>query len=402
MPLRGGKLSDWEGGIRVNAFVSGGFVPPAMRGQELDHYIHIADWYSTICAVAGVDANDEVAAKAGLPAVDSINMWPLLSGDANANPDATPEAAATTGPRTEMHISPQTLISGNYKLLTGGSSEFNVPGSILIGLETRFPNVTAGLVPMDGYWAGYGLRSQIDTTIHFRECRNGCLFDITADPYETNDLAMKPGSGKSSPDEDEKMLLTMMARLTELNKDNYEPNRGNQSKLACNAAFNKWGGFYGPFVPGLSQKTSTSTSEPASKFPAASHPVASTTSAKAVLSMKEISAVPSAAVPVSMSAPGHHSAAPATELAAPDSANNEHASSSVGLGIVVFAAVGVTLLVVGVAVHHNHKKSWAGSSIDLDAPLTPGRNIALRQQGSGYANMDDRALSVTSEAYSNL
>ena len=30
-PLKGGKLSNWEGGIRSNAFVSGGFLPASVR-----------------------------------------------------------------------------------------------------------------------------------------------------------------------------------------------------------------------------------------------------------------------------------------------------------------------------------------------------------------------------------
>ena len=33
-PLRGSKMTDWQGGIRVNAFVSGGYLPEKMRGQK--------------------------------------------------------------------------------------------------------------------------------------------------------------------------------------------------------------------------------------------------------------------------------------------------------------------------------------------------------------------------------
>lgn len=44
LPLRGGKMSDWEGGVRVNAFVTGGAVPPEKRGTMLDDYIHECDW----------------------------------------------------------------------------------------------------------------------------------------------------------------------------------------------------------------------------------------------------------------------------------------------------------------------------------------------------------------------
>ena len=44
-PLRGGKVSDFEGGVRVVSFISGGFLPPALSGTRHRGYIHIADWY---------------------------------------------------------------------------------------------------------------------------------------------------------------------------------------------------------------------------------------------------------------------------------------------------------------------------------------------------------------------
>ena len=43
-PLKGGKYSDWEGGVRTNAFVSGGFVPEKARGAVYGGVISIADW----------------------------------------------------------------------------------------------------------------------------------------------------------------------------------------------------------------------------------------------------------------------------------------------------------------------------------------------------------------------
>ena len=33
-PLRGAKHSNFDGGVRVNAFVSGGYLPPAVRGTR--------------------------------------------------------------------------------------------------------------------------------------------------------------------------------------------------------------------------------------------------------------------------------------------------------------------------------------------------------------------------------
>ena len=40
----GGKQTNFEGGVRVPAFVGGGFLPPAVRGTTLSGYIHAADW----------------------------------------------------------------------------------------------------------------------------------------------------------------------------------------------------------------------------------------------------------------------------------------------------------------------------------------------------------------------
>lgn len=39
-----GKGSNWEGGTRVPAFVTGGFLPASMRGKTLEGPVHVADW----------------------------------------------------------------------------------------------------------------------------------------------------------------------------------------------------------------------------------------------------------------------------------------------------------------------------------------------------------------------
>jgi arylsulfatase I/J len=40
-------MSNWQGGIRVNAFVSGGLIKtkaPDMVGKKLDGFTHACDW----------------------------------------------------------------------------------------------------------------------------------------------------------------------------------------------------------------------------------------------------------------------------------------------------------------------------------------------------------------------
>ena len=203
-PLKGGKVSDWQGGIRVNAFVSGGFLPQAMRGKKTDGYIHLADWYATFCALAGVDPTDERAAKAKLPPIDSMNMWPLISGQ-NA-----------TSPRTDIPASFNTLISGDYKILVGIVNQAGWTGP-------QYPNRTNP----------HGIRA-------IERCGDaGCLYNIKTDPEERKNLALQ------MPD----VLEKMQVALSEYQKGYFNPDRGKQWPGACDTAVNQYGGFWGPFLP---------------------------------------------------------------------------------------------------------------------------------------------------------
>ena len=203
-PLKGGKMSDWQGGIRVNAFVSGGYLPEKMRGQKTDGYIHLADWYGTFCAIADVDPTDEKAAKAKLPPVDSYNMWPFISGE------------TATSPRTDIPASINALISGDYKILIGTVGQAGWTGP-------QYPNQTN---PTGGIRAS-------------EQCgESGCLYNIKDDPEERRNLA------SSMPEQ----LKTMQEKLKKYLATYFNPDRGHVSPLACQAAVNKYGGFWGPFV----------------------------------------------------------------------------------------------------------------------------------------------------------
>ncbi|EDQ86316.1 uncharacterized protein MONBRDRAFT_11152 [Monosiga brevicollis MX1] len=58
-PLRGEKHSNWQGGMHVASFVSGGLVPANLRGSESFVNVHIADWYPTFAKLAGQDPADD-------------------------------------------------------------------------------------------------------------------------------------------------------------------------------------------------------------------------------------------------------------------------------------------------------------------------------------------------------
>ena len=205
-PLKGGKHSDWQGGVRVNAFVSGGYLPEKMRGQKTEGYMHIADWYATFCALAGVDPTDELAAKSKLPPIDSLNMWPLISGQNQ------------TSPRTDIPISNATLISGDYKILAGSVTMAGWTGPV-------YPNNT------DPDAANFPVEQCGDT---------GCLYNIRNDPNEHVNLA------QTMPD----VLKMMQEKLKMEQASRFQPDRGGHARIKlCDTGLNKYGGFWGPIMP---------------------------------------------------------------------------------------------------------------------------------------------------------
>ena len=215
-PLRGGKFSNWEGGVRVNAFVSGGAVPPARRGSAEAGFMAIADVYPTLCSLAGADPADARAAAAGLPPVDGLNMWPLLSG------------AASASPRTEVVLGD--TVTGTQVGATA------VQGYI---------NATSGLKLLTGtvwwsFWPGPQSPVKNGPSMNVSvQCSPACLFDVIADPSELKDLA------KERPD----VVAAMLQHTAELSRSAFSPNRGARNQTLVCAAAAQYRGFLGPFLP---------------------------------------------------------------------------------------------------------------------------------------------------------
>ena len=78
-PLRGGKGSLWEGGVRVEAWVYSPLIPSDRHGTVWPGLAHSSDWYVTLVeGVAGAPAG--TTAHTGPRAPDGRNLWPALMG----------------------------------------------------------------------------------------------------------------------------------------------------------------------------------------------------------------------------------------------------------------------------------------------------------------------------------
>jgi arylsulfatase B len=223
-PLRGGKIGVMEGGIRLNAFASGGLIPASLRGTSYSGWMHLSDWYATFCALAGVDPTDHRAAAAGLPPIDSLDLSAVLLGK------------NSTSPRTEIIIgssdtndhSGNTIVAGvidaqGWKLLIGSVDPAFFQGPIFPNKSTsQQPHLVCG--DPDGTGASKG---------------PGCLFNVLEDPTESQDVASTNAA----------KVRELRTRITELQKTVYNPDRGSNDREMCLTGLSRWKGFLGPWLP---------------------------------------------------------------------------------------------------------------------------------------------------------
>jgi len=220
-PLRGAKFSNWEGGIHVPAFVSGGALRENQRGTKLEGLAAVWDFYATFCDIAGVDPEDKAAAEAGLPAVDSISQWSYWRGKTHVAPRTELAIGGVLGASAGVvkpgadQTTVEGLIQGRWKLLVGSFSE-------AIWTGPKYPNKTSS-------------KEEWEVSAH---CYSGCLFDLVADPSEHDDLsALNP-----------KIVKHMLKRIHEINRTVFSPHRGVPDPLGCKTALKEYGGVWGPFL----------------------------------------------------------------------------------------------------------------------------------------------------------
>ena len=80
--------------------------------------------------------------------------------------------------------------------------------------------------------------TDMDSSKFVQRCGNGCLYELRADPFETNDMAAaRPDKAK-----------TLLQKVEAYEATAFNPRRGGYDPAAC-AAATKYGNFWGPFLP---------------------------------------------------------------------------------------------------------------------------------------------------------
>jgi len=225
-PFRGSKGSDWEGGTRVPTFVTGGLLPAHMAGRSLAGLVTIWDYFATFCMLAGVDPKEpQQHSPAGL---DSYDVWPYLSG------------AVDRSPRNE--------VVHDHMMFT-----VNTSACIYAGYIQAAPCMGAGALRVGDYKILVGTHGHATHFGHFSpnasfvknmtgilmcSMEKPCLFNITEDPGESDDLS------EERPEDLAMMLERYHAYDTEYHPGSIAP--PSETEMQCEAALNN-GGFLTPW-----------------------------------------------------------------------------------------------------------------------------------------------------------
>jgi len=100
--------------------------------------------------------------------------------------------------------------------------------------ETELHPMGIPWIGWSDYGDGWGFEAVRSTYASFKNCGNGCLYDVFDDPEERHNKAT------SQPE----VLARMAARLEALNQGVFLPDRGSRDKRSCD----RWNGFYGPWI----------------------------------------------------------------------------------------------------------------------------------------------------------
>ncbi|KAH7646288.1 arylsulfatase b-like protein [Dermatophagoides farinae] len=191
-PLKGGKYTLWEGGVRGTAFIWSKLLPKPYLSNQL---MHITDILPTLYSAAGGNTSD-------LGDIDGLNQWNQLKNPNNKNNYQIREHLLHNIDHTKHFWA---LRYRNYKLTNGTSllgqfdNWYEAPGQ-----QTEFPpngicyNCTTTYQILEEYGIKFEpITVQIDCQrdknpiIKCQSKKGMCLFDIEQDPCELTNLAEK-------------------------------------------------------------------------------------------------------------------------------------------------------------------------------------------------------------------
>mmetsp|Transcript_13173 Transcript_13173/g.25572 ORF Transcript_13173/g.25572 Transcript_13173/m.25572 type:complete len:552 (+) Transcript_13173:81-1736(+) len=147
-PLRGGKTTLFEGGVRSVSFLSGGFLPKHVLGQKREELLHAVDVLPTFTYLAGVDSSNS--------SLDGFNFWPTLVNSSSSSSSSSSAVSLRTDLPLNIAVNPLNPFGAVPHLphptdgVANYSSVISWPWKLILG--DRWVDIGRVGGDRDGYW----------------------------------------------------------------------------------------------------------------------------------------------------------------------------------------------------------------------------------------------------------
>ncbi|XP_077997294.1 arylsulfatase B-like [Glandiceps talaboti] len=187
-PLRGGKRSMFEGGIRGVGFVASPLLDDSVIGTENKEMMHVTDWFPTLVHLAGGSLN-------GTKPLDGINQWEMIS---QGKPSSRDEFLINIDPleRCSNPSAPSLYRENPY---------FDI--CVRAGIRYDKWKLITG-VPRQPYWTAPPELDVNDMRLKESKDKMVWLFDIEDDPNELYDVS----------DDNPGIVITLLKKLAAYNE----------------------------------------------------------------------------------------------------------------------------------------------------------------------------------------
>lgn len=175
-PLRGGKATLFEGGVRSVSFLAGGFLP-STHPSHYDSLLHVSDIMPTLSSVAGVKMPENVP-------FDGINAWPDLFGKPGAARRTEVPLNIDTNP---ISVTPHLLPHAGDGL-ANFSATISWPWKLILG-TTCNPGVPNAEQAMDGWWTVKNYSRILPPAKDWDRDEPAMLFNLETDEQERHNVA---------------------------------------------------------------------------------------------------------------------------------------------------------------------------------------------------------------------
>lgn len=186
-PLRGGKVTVWEGGTRAAAFVHGWGLKN--KGVRYNGMMHAVDWFPTVITAAGGEVKNKD--------IDGVSMWEAITSMGPSPRTGFVYNLDDMNPPFEGHAA---IREGDYKLIKG------------------FPGLYSGWYPPDQEYNADEDQLAMARELEAPNLITTRLYNIKDDPTEHNDIV------EQFPDIVQKLEQKMADYMKQYVPPNFPPN----------------------------------------------------------------------------------------------------------------------------------------------------------------------------------